>query len=185
MKVEPDAPPEPALLKVTEFATEPALPVMLAFNDVVEMPYRFPALPPIRPASVPSFGALVKVLVPLNVLLSLRREEEAKVQVEVAYEYALPVASMPRPPTARLEMYRAEVEAVPVTERLVEVALVAISRVVVAAPKLTPPTNVVEAAVQILPLAKLRVAVRVPPSAAGEPPTVRVLFASVRAMVEF
>ena len=37
LKVEPDAAPEPLLLKVTAFATEPACPVIFAFIEVVEI----------------------------------------------------------------------------------------------------------------------------------------------------
>jgi len=48
-----EEPPEPEELKVTEFATEPDEPVMLAFIEVVETAYSFPLFPAIRPENVP------------------------------------------------------------------------------------------------------------------------------------
>ncbi len=67
-------------------------------------------LDPTRPESEPSVGSVVKLLVPEKVLLPLkvlaseRRVEEANFQVEVEKEYTEPVELMARPPEERLVM---------------------------------------------------------------------------------
>src|SRR5580692_4213878 len=95
LKVEPEAAPLPALLKVTEFTTEPAEPVMEAFSEVVESWYRVPALAPMRPVRDASLGALVKVSVPLKVLLSERRvEEAANVPMQVPFTAKQPCSRL-------------------------------------------------------------------------------------------
>src|SRR5665213_4154219 len=77
LKVDPEEAPLPELLKVTALATLPALPVMLAFRDVVEIWYKLPALAPMRPVRAASLGGFVKTLVPPKVLSSPRSVVEA------------------------------------------------------------------------------------------------------------
>ena len=101
----------------------PTLPPKYALIVVVAPPLM------VKPACCVPLPIVVDArnwLPPVNVLESPKSVDEAKVQVEVENVYALPVASMPRPPIARLDIYRAEVDAVPETERLVVVAPVAV-----------------------------------------------------------
>ncbi len=60
----------------------PALPVMLAFIEVVETAYVAPLLPAIRPENVERTGALVNVCVPAQVLEVVVPKARAIVLVE-------------------------------------------------------------------------------------------------------
>ena len=138
--------------------------------------------------------------------------QEPPPAVESSFEHETkPLASVVKaPPLSLVVQFKADKRKLPDTERVVEVALVVVAfravkfwrvvepvavifwtlKFVLVALVLVelmddkPPVKVVEA-VQRLALARLRVAVRVPPRDTGEPPRVRLEFESVTVMEEF
>ena len=81
--------PVPPVASRTVPVTFPAVPVMLAFIDVVLIWYREPELPPMRPERAARTGVLLNVLLPLQVFESPRSVVEAMVML------AVPLKEMP------------------------------------------------------------------------------------------